>query len=85
MNTEELVRSFYNEIDPEVLAIEELMTTIVNDEEAEDKSAQLNAVVAKIQQLQVLLVLLIFQNFLMKKYFSGQSFGCWNISTILRQ
>ena len=74
MNTEELVRSFYNEIDPEVLAIEELMTTIVNDEEAEDKSAQLNAVVAKIQQLQVLFVLLIFQNILMKKYFSGQSF-----------
>ena len=53
MNTEELVRSFYTEIDPEVLAIEELMTTIVNDEEAEDKSSQLNAVVAKIQQLQV--------------------------------
>ena len=74
MNTEELVRSFYNEIDPEVLAIEELMTTIVNDEEAEDKSAHLNAVVAKIQQLQVLFVLLIFQNILMKKYFSGQSF-----------
>lgn len=52
VNTEELVRSFYNEIDPEVLAIEELMTSIVNDDEAEDKSAQLNEVVAKIQQLQ---------------------------------
>ena len=36
MNTEELVRTFYNEIDPEVLAIEELMTSIVNDDEAED-------------------------------------------------
>ena len=72
MNTEELVRSFYNEIDPEVLAIEELMTTIVNDEEAEDKSAQLNAVVAKIQQLQVLFVLLIFLNFLMKNIFQDK-------------
>ena len=72
MNTEELVRTFYNEIDPEVLAIEELMTSIVNDDEAEDKSAQLNEVVAKIQQLQVLFVLLIFLNFLMKNIFQDK-------------
>lgn len=52
LNTEELVRSFFADLDPQVKAIEELMIITASNHESEDAVAKLNSIVSQIQNLQ---------------------------------